>query len=101
MRTGALLFVLIVVASYGSVHAASIHNTDNQAYFLTFTEIGLTQDIKTQYQILGDVKVEICDDFGCEIYVRPSGQRIKIGPDDDVVINWGVMRVERSFRNTP
>jgi hypothetical protein len=33
--------------------------------------------------------------------MRSTGQAVRVGPDDAVTISWGVMRVERSWRNTP
>jgi hypothetical protein len=80
--------------------AASLQNTDNQTYDLIITEPGYRQDYRAPYQILSHAMVDICF-YGCEMVMRSSGQVVRVGPDDAVSISWGVMRVERSFRNTP
>ena len=101
MRT-AVLVVLAMVA-FGLSEAAwpaSVQNTDNQGYELISVEPGYRQDFRRPYQVLAHSKTEICI-YGCDLYLLSTGQGVRIGPDDTVTISWGVMRVERSFRNTP
>ena len=101
MRTATL--VVLAMLAFGLTAAAwsaSVDNTDNQGYELIAVEPGYRQDFRRPYQVLSHSKTEICI-YGCDLYLRPSGQVVRIGPDDTVTISWGVMRVERSFRNTP
>lgn len=102
MRT--LTLSLLMLAAMGTMAgeapAASLQNTDNVNYDLIVTEPGYRQDIRHPYQLLEHSRTEICF-YGCELIMRSTGQVVRIGPDDSVVISYGVMRVERSWRNTP
>jgi hypothetical protein len=100
MRTTVVAWVMIVVGFSGSAWAASVQNTDNQGYELITVEPGYRQDIRRPIQILEHSRTEICF-YGCDLYLRSTGQGVRIGPDDAVTISWGVMRVERSYRNAP
>jgi len=98
MRT--VLLAALVLSLPALAWSASLHNTDNQAYDVITVEPGYRQDVRMPYQVLEHSTTEICF-YGCDLYLRVSGQGVRIGPDDTVTISWGVMRVERSFRNTP
>jgi hypothetical protein len=87
-------------ATLGSVRAASLQNTDNQAYDLILVEPGYRQVYRSPYQILEHSQVEFCF-YGCEINLLSTGQGVTVGADDKVIISYGVMRVERNWRNTP
>jgi hypothetical protein len=100
MRTTVVALAIIVVGFSGSAWAASVHNTDNQGYELIIVEPGYRQDVRRPFQILEHSRTEICF-YGCDLYLRSTGQGVRIGPDDAVTISWGVMRVERAYRNTP
>ena len=84
----------------GPARAATLENTDNQTYDLILIEPGYRQDFRQPYQILSHARVELCFN-GCDMIMRSTGQAVRVGPDDAVTISWGVMRVERSWRNTP
>jgi hypothetical protein len=84
----------------GPAWAATLENTDNQSYDLILIEPGYRQDFRQPYQILSHARVELCF-YGCDMIMRSTGQTVRVGPDDAVTISWGVMRVERSWRNTP
>lgn len=105
MKKVAVLLAWIGVFFFGATigcpaWAASLENTDNQTYDLVITEPGYRQDFRHPYQILSHSKVEICI-YGCELLLRSTGQVVRVGPDDALTISWGVVRVERSWRNTP
>jgi hypothetical protein len=101
MRTVMVALAIIVGGLSGSAWAASVQNTDNQGYELIIVEPGYRQDVvRRPFQILEHSRTEICH-YGCDLYLRSTGQGVSIGPDDTVTISWGVMRVERSYRNTP
>jgi hypothetical protein len=100
MRTVMVALAIIVGGLSGSAWAASVQNTDNQGYELIIVEPGYRQDVRRPIQILEHSRTEICL-YGCDLYFRSTGQGVSIGPDDTVTISWGVMRVERSYRNTP
>jgi hypothetical protein len=92
--------LLAAAAVSGQAWAASLQNTDNQSYDLILIEPGYRQDYRAPYQILSHARIELCF-YGCEMIMRSTGQSVRIGPDEAVTISWGVMRVERSWRNTP
>lgn len=92
--------LLAAAAVSGQTWAASLQNTDNQSYDLILIEPGYRQDFRQPYQILSHARVELCFN-GCDMIMRSTGQAVRVGPDDAVTISWGVMRVERSWRNTP
>jgi hypothetical protein len=100
MRTVMVALAIIVGGLSGSAWAASVQNTDNQGYELIIVEPGYRQDVRRPFQILEHSRTEICR-YGCDLYLRSTEQGVSIGPDDTVTISWGVMRVERSYRNTP
>ena len=105
MKKVSVLTALIAVCFPGAamlcpVLAASLQNTDNQTYDLILTEPGYRQIYRTPYQILSHSQVEICF-YGCEITLRSTGQAVRVDADDTIIISWGVMRVERSWRNAP
>ncbi len=96
------LALLVAAALWptGTVPAASLQNTDNVTHELIVTEPGYRQDFRHPYQLLEHSRTEMCF-YGCELILRSTGQAVRIGPDDSVVISYGVLRVERSWRSTP
>ena len=100
MRTVMVALAIIVGGLPGSAWAAAVQNTDNQGYELIIVEPGYRQDVRRPFQILEHSRTEICF-YGCDLYLSSTGQGVRIGPDDTVTISWGVMRVEKSYRNTP
>jgi hypothetical protein len=71
-------------------HAASLQNTDSQAYNLMISEPN--RPYSTSYQVLENAQVEICY-LGCTMTLLATGQTVEVGPQDTVVIDDGAMTV--------
>ena len=69
---------------------ATLQNTDSQSYNLQILETG--RPYPSQFTIIENAQVEICFN-GCEITLLSSGQTVRVGPKDAVVIDNGVMKV--------
>jgi hypothetical protein len=95
-----LFSMFLIIGLSAAASAAEIYNTDSQSYELILVQPGYRQDVRVPYQLLEHSRTTICE-YGCDIYMRHTGQGIRVGPDDVVSISYAVMRVERSFRNTP
>jgi hypothetical protein len=93
--TAAVLLMMVGVA-----RAAMLHNTDNVSYEVVLTEPGYRQAYRSPFYILEHAQVEICF-YGCEMAMRSTQQVVTVNADDTVIISYGVMRVERSWRNRP
>ena len=74
----------------GVAWAASLQNTDSQAYELVITEPG--RGYGSPYRIIEHSQVEMCF-LGCEMTLLSTGQTVSVGPQDTVVIDNGVMSV--------
>jgi hypothetical protein len=70
--------------------AAALQNTDSQSYDLQITETG--RPYASQYTIVENAQVDICFS-GCVMTLVATGQTVRVGPNDTVVIDSGVMSV--------
>ena len=89
MLMRATLFAIISLTMLGAAWAASLQNTDSQAYELVIGEPGRPI---ANYRIVENSQVEICF-LGCEMTLLSSGQTVSVGPKDTVVIDSGAMTV--------
>jgi len=90
MKKSILFVTLLTLFTSVSVWAATLQNTDSQAYELQIQEFG--RPYGSQYRIIENAKVEICFN-GCEMTLLSTGQTVRVGPKDAVVIDNGVMSV--------
>jgi hypothetical protein len=74
----------------GAAFTATLQNTDSQAYELQIQESG--RPYGSQYRIIENAKVDICFS-GCVMTLVATGQTVRVGPNDAVVIDNGVMSV--------
>ena len=74
----------------GVALTATLQNTDSQSYNLQILEIG--RPYPSQYTIIENAQVETCFS-GCEMTLLSTGQTVRDGPKDAVVIDNGVMNV--------
>jgi hypothetical protein len=85
-----LLIAALTVPMACGVWAASLQNTDSQAYNLVISEPG--RPVSSSYQILENSQVEFCY-LGCTMTLLATGQTVEVGPQDTVVIDDGAMTV--------
>jgi hypothetical protein len=83
-----------------AVFAATLQNTDSQEYELQIKEEGRAYSryygpSGDEYRILEHCKTDICH-YGCEMTLLDTGQRVWVNPRDEVVISYGVMKVNRA-----
>jgi hypothetical protein len=83
-----LIVIVLLIQSNG--FAATLQNTDSQAYELQIQESG--RPYGSQYRIIENAKVEICFS-GCVMTLVATGQTVRVNPKDTVVIDNGVMNV--------
>lgn len=86
------MFFLPVLALLVSVptFAATLQNTDSQAYELQILEFG--RPYSSNYRVIENAQVEICFN-GCQMTMLGTGQTVSVNPKDSVVIDSGVMNV--------
>ena len=82
--------LLLAAAVTPGLQAASLQNTDSQAYTLMITEPN--RPYSTSYQVVENSQVEICF-LGCTMTLLATGQTVEVGPQDTVVIDDGAMTV--------
>jgi len=70
--------------------AATLQNTDSQAYELQILEAG--RPYSSNYRIVENAQAEICFN-GCQMTLLSTGQTVRVNPKDSVVIDSGVMNV--------
>ena len=85
-----MLLLTVVLLTSATVWAATLQNTDSQAYELQIQESG--RPYGSQYRIIENAKAEICL-YGCEMTLLSTGQTVRVNPRDTVVIDSGVMSV--------
>jgi len=85
-----MLLLTVVLITSATVWAATLQNTDSQAYELQIQESG--RSYGSQYRIIENAKAEICL-YGCEMALLSTGQTVNVNPRDTVVIDCGVMSV--------
>jgi hypothetical protein len=82
--------MLALLISCVTAFAATLQNTDPQAYELQIQESG--QPYSRHYRIIENAQVEICFN-GCEMTLMNTGQTVRVNPKDSVVIDSGAMNV--------
>jgi hypothetical protein len=90
MKQSAMFLMIVIVAGPLAAFAATLQNTDSQAYELQIQESG--QSYSSPYMIVENAQVEICF-YGCELTMLSTGQAVTVNPKDSVVIDSGVMSV--------
>ncbi len=85
-----ILAMAMILALPCTAWAASLRNTDSQAYNLMITEPN--RPYSTSYQVVENSQVEICF-LGCTMTLLATGQTVEVGPQDTVVIDDGAMTV--------
>jgi hypothetical protein len=90
MKKSILFLPMIGLLTSVTVWAATLENTDSQAYELQIQESG--QTYSSQYTIIENAKVEICF-YGCQMTLLGTGQTLRVNPKDAVVIDNGVMSI--------
>jgi hypothetical protein len=87
------ILLLVWIAAFlapDAAWAATLQNTDSQSYNLQILEAG--RPYPSQYTIIENAQVEICFS-GCVMTLVATGQTVRVGPDDAVVIDNGAMSV--------
>ena len=90
MKQSVILQLILIMAGPLSAFAATLQNRDSQAYNLQIQESG--RPYSSQYQVIENAQVDICFN-GCEMTLLSTGQTVRVGPKDAVVIDNGVMSV--------
>ena len=90
MKQSAIFLMILTLAGPFAVFAATLQNTDSQAYNLQIQEFG--RPYSSQYQVIENAQVDICFN-GCEMTLLSTGQTVRVNPKDSVVIDNGVMNV--------
>ena len=90
MKKVLLLVWIAAILSSGVALTATLQNTDSQAYELQIQESG--RPYGSQYRIIENAQVEICFS-GCVMTLVATGQTVRVGPKDAIVIDNGVMSV--------
>jgi hypothetical protein len=90
MKPSIILLMILTMAGPLSAFAATLQNTDSQAYELQIQESG--RPFSSQYQVIQNAQVDICFN-GCEMTLLSTGQTVSVNPKDAVVIDNGVMNV--------
>lgn len=86
LRFALLISCLLVFAV--TVSAATLTNTDGQSYVVEAMVDGQVY----RATILNGATISVCD-YGCELKLVQTGQILTIQPNDSVVIDNGVLRV--------
>ncbi len=90
MKKTAVLLAIAMWAPWGAALAASLQNTDSQAYELMIAEPN--RPYASSYRVVEHAQVEFCF-LGCQVTILTTGQTVSVGPQDTVVIDDGVMTV--------
>jgi hypothetical protein len=90
MKKSLIFLMVLALTDPLSVFAATLQNTDSQAYELQIRQSGATDS--SRYRIVENAQVEICF-YGCEMTLLSTGQTVQVSPRDTVVIDSGVMNV--------
>ena len=81
---------MLAILASATVWAATLQNTDSQAYDLQIQESG--RPYSSRYQVIENAQVDICFN-GCEMTLLSTGQTVRVNPNDSVVIDNGVLNV--------
>lgn len=90
MKKFILFLPMFALLTSVTVWAATLKNTDSQAYDLQIQESG--RPYSSQYQVIENAQVDICFN-GCEMTLLSTGQTVRVNPKDTVAIDNGVMNV--------
>jgi len=90
MKQSVIFLLILTLAGPIAVFAATLENTDSQEYEFQIQESG--RPYGSQYRIIENAQVEICFS-GCVMTLVATGQTVRVGPNDAVVIDNGVMSV--------
>jgi len=90
MKKTVVLLAIAMWAPWGATLAASLQNTDSQAYELMIAEPN--RPYASSYRVIENAQVEFCF-LGCQVTILTTGQTVSVGPQDTVVIDDGVMTV--------
>jgi hypothetical protein len=80
----------LALAGPFTVFAATLKNTDSQAYELQIQESG--RAFSSRYRIVENAQVQLCHN-GCALTLLSTGQTVQVNPEDSVVIDNGVLSV--------
>jgi hypothetical protein len=103
MKHSAIFLMMLTFASPSAVFAATLQNTDSQEYQMQIKEEGRAYSryygpYGDEYRILEHCKTDICH-YGCEMTLLDTGQKVWVNPRDEVVISYGVMKVNRAVND--
>jgi hypothetical protein len=90
MKPSIIFLMILTLAGPLTAFAATLQNTDSQAYELQIQESG--RPYSSQYQVIQNAQVDICFN-GCAMTLLSTGQTVRVNPNDAVVIDNGVMNV--------
>jgi len=90
MKKHILFLPMLAILASATVWAATLQNTDSQAYDLQIQESG--RPYSSRYQVIENAQVDICFN-GCEMTLLSTGQTVRVNPNDSVVIDNGVLNV--------
>jgi len=90
MKKYILFLPMLAILASATVWAATLQNTDSQAYDLQIQESG--RPYSSRYQVIENAQVDICFN-GCEMTLLSTGQTVRVNPNDSVVIDNGVLNV--------
>lgn len=90
MKLTAILLAIAMTGAWGTARAASLQNTDNQAYELMIAEPN--RPYASSYRVIEHAQVDFCF-LGCQVTILATGQTVSVGPQDTLVIDDGVMTI--------
>jgi hypothetical protein len=95
MKPSVIFLMILTLFGPLAVFAATLQNTDSQEYELQILEVGWPYG--SPFRIIAQAKVTICYQ-GCEMTLLSTGQTVAVYPNDSVVINYSVMKVNRTAK---
>ncbi len=103
MKHMAIFLIILTLFSPPAVFTATLENTDSQDYEMQINEEGRAYNryygpYGDEYRILSHCKTNICH-YGCEMILLDTGQKVWVSPRDEVVISYGVMKVNRAVND--
>ena len=81
MKKSIILLSMLTLFTSVTAWAATLQNTDSQAYELKIQESG--RPYGSQYRIIENAKVEISFN-GCTVMLLSTGQTVQVNPKDTV-----------------
>jgi hypothetical protein len=103
MKRSVMWLMILTLAGPPAVFSATLQNTDSREYELQIREEGQPYGryygpSGDEFRILEHCKTDICH-YGCEMTLLDTGQRVWANPRDEVVISYGVMKVNRAVND--